>query len=153
MNKIRRYYAIKSLFHRNIQYYKNMLMMSNDEYQKTFYKKLLNREIEKLNNWEKHNQSKVKNIINQSNQSSESVMAQGVQMTIEELAQYNGSNGKPAYVAVNGIIYDVSLQPVWGGGTHFSLYAGKDLTNEFGGCHSDRVDILKLLPKVGMVKS
>lgn len=71
--------------------------------------------------------------------------------TLGELAQYNGSNGKPAYVAVNGIVYDVSNVPPWGGGTHFGLQAGKDLTDEFQNCHS--MEKLQKLPKVGMLKA
>lgn len=70
------------------------------------------------------------------------------QFTLAELAQYDGSGGKPAYVAVNGIVYDVSNEATWGGGTHFGLYAGKDLTAQFGGCHGMPV-ILAGLPKVG----
>lgn len=73
------------------------------------------------------------------------------QYTLEELTTYNGSFGKPAYVAVNGIVYDVSLQSTWGGGTHFGLYSGRDLTKEFNGCHG-REEILKVLPKVGILK-
>ncbi|WP_270474752.1 cytochrome b5 domain-containing protein [Clostridium cochlearium] len=73
------------------------------------------------------------------------------QFTLEELATYNGSSGKSAYVAVNGIVYDVSLQSTWGGGTHFGLYSGKDLTKEFNECHG-REEILKVLPKVGILK-
>ena len=37
------------------------------------------------------------------------------QFTVDELAQYDGSAGKPAYVAVSGIVYDVSVQSTWGG--------------------------------------
>lgn len=71
--------------------------------------------------------------------------------TRDELAQYDGSGGKPAYVAVEGVVYDVSTEKTWGGGTHFSLYAGKDLTSEFNSCH-DKEEILKNLPKVGILQ-
>lgn len=70
------------------------------------------------------------------------------EFTIEELAQYDGSGGKPAYVAVNGIVYDVSFNPAWGGGSHFGLIAGKDLTEQFESCHQMSA-ILERLPKVG----
>lgn len=73
------------------------------------------------------------------------------EFTIEELAQYDGSGGKPAYTAVNGIVYDVSYNPAWGGGTHFGLYAGKDLTSQFQGCHPASA-ILQKLPKMGILK-
>jgi predicted heme/steroid binding protein len=49
--------------------------------------------------------------------------------TREELAQYNGQDGKPAYVAVNNAVYDVST--VFTQGTHFTHLAGQDLTGSF----------------------
>lgn len=75
------------------------------------------------------------------------------QFTAEELAKYDGSNGKPAYAAVDGIVYDISLSPPWGGGTHFGLYAGRDLTKEFKACHDGNIKILEDLPKVGQLKA
>lgn len=73
------------------------------------------------------------------------------EFTIEELAQYDGSGGKPAYVAINGIVYDVSMNPAWGGGSHFGLIAGKDLSAEFKSCHGMNGK-LEELPKVGILK-
>lgn len=73
--------------------------------------------------------------------------------TLEELATYNGSNEQPAYVAVNGIVYDVSSEKRWGGGNHFSLLAGKDLSMYFNGCHGGSQQILAKLPKVGVLQS
>ena len=80
------------------------------------------------------------------------IVRQEKQFTLEELSKYNGAGGSPAYVAVNGIVYDVSLSPVWGGGTHFGLYAGKDLTLQFKACHSGETKILNSLPKVGELR-
>lgn len=74
------------------------------------------------------------------------------EFTLEELAYYDGSEGRPAYVAVNGLVYDVSLNATWGGGTHFGLYAGKELTQEFNGCHQNK-SILNKLPIVGVLKN
>lgn len=71
--------------------------------------------------------------------------------TLEELGKYNGKNDMPAYVVVNGIVYDVSLQPAWGGASHFGLTAGRDLTNEFNSCHNLQ-RILDKLPKVGILQ-
>ncbi|WP_426349011.1 cytochrome b5 domain-containing protein [Alloiococcus sp. CFN-8] len=71
--------------------------------------------------------------------------------TLEELGKYDGSGGNPAYVAVNGVVYDMSREATWGGGTHFGLYAGKDLTSEFQGCHGMAAILMKL-PKVGIIK-
>ena len=51
--------------------------------------------------------------------------------TLEELSQYDGKDGNPAYVAVDGVVYDVSDKPLWAGGEHQSrVSAGKDLSEE-----------------------
>ena len=73
------------------------------------------------------------------------------QFTPQELANYNGSGGKPAYVAINGTVYDVTNQIRWAGGTHFGLTAGKDLTAQFLGCHQGLTAILNQFPKVGIL--
>lgn len=73
------------------------------------------------------------------------------EFTLTELAQYDGAMGRPAYVAVNGIVYDVSSEAAWGGASHFGLMAGMDLTAQFQGCHG-RESILAKLPKVGILK-
>lgn len=52
-------------------------------------------------------------------------------MTLEELATFNGKNGQPAYVAYNGVIYDVTESAMWGDGDHEAMhFAGGDLTAE-----------------------
>jgi len=38
------------------------------------------------------------------------------EFTLEELSQYDGSNGKPAYVAIEGVVYDLSKELTWAGG-------------------------------------
>ena len=71
--------------------------------------------------------------------------------TLVELSKYNGLGGNPAYVAVNGIVYDVSSVQPWAGGVHFGgVSAGKDLTENFNTCHGAS-KILDKLPKVGVV--
>ena len=87
-----------------------MMAASNDPCQKILYENLLNNEKEKY--YQLYYQYQLKNY-----------------MTTEELSHYDGSKGRPAYVAVNGIVYDVSLEATWGGGTHFSLYSGQDLSS------------------------
>ena len=52
-------------------------------------------------------------------------------MTREELAQNDGRDGRKAYVAVNGTIYDFSESTMWAGGDHQGAHqAGQDLTDE-----------------------
>jgi predicted heme/steroid binding protein len=69
--------------------------------------------------------------------------------TLEQLAQYDGKNGAPAYVAVNGVVYNVSNNRLWAGGNHFwGLSAGRDLSAEFASCHPGAM-VLSVLPVVG----
>jgi predicted heme/steroid binding protein len=52
-------------------------------------------------------------------------------VTKQELEDNNGKNGKPAYFAYNGKVYDVSQSGLWTDGDHLGMHqAGKDLTGE-----------------------
>lgn len=72
------------------------------------------------------------------------------EFTLEELSLYDGRLGKPAYVAIEGIVYDLSKKEAWTGGSHFGLTAGKDLTAQFNSCHG-MAKIIKNLPQVGTI--
>jgi predicted heme/steroid binding protein len=73
--------------------------------------------------------------------------------TLEQLAQYNGKDGNPAYVAVNGVVYNVTNNPLWAGGNHFfGLTAGRNLTSEFQMCHPGAM-VLSVLPIVGTLET
>lgn len=49
--------------------------------------------------------------------------------TAEELAEFDGQNGKAAYVAYQGKVYDVSESAMWVDGDHEAMHmAGSDLT-------------------------
>ncbi|MGD6852371.1 MAG: cytochrome b5 domain-containing protein [Candidatus Bathyarchaeia archaeon] len=50
--------------------------------------------------------------------------------TSVELAEYNGKNGKPAYVGYKGKVYEVTESYQWGDGEHLGHLAGKDLTDQ-----------------------
>ncbi|MDD4323764.1 MAG: cytochrome b5 domain-containing protein [Eubacteriales bacterium] len=52
--------------------------------------------------------------------------------TLEELAEYDGKDGNRAYIAVDGIVYDVTDIEAWAGGTHADgqFTAGKDYSDE-----------------------
>lgn len=73
--------------------------------------------------------------------------------TLEQLARYDGKNGMPAFVAVNGVVYDVTNNRAWAAATHFALTAGKDYTAEFASCHAGQQSILNTLPVVGRLVS
>ncbi|HOK68216.1 MAG TPA: cytochrome b5 domain-containing protein [Bacillota bacterium] len=67
----------------------------------------------------------------------------------EELAQCTGKDGKPALVAINGLVYDVSDHPAFAAGTHFGVSCGKDVTETFVRMHGDdRFKQLKLVGKL-----
>ena len=69
-------------------------------------------------------------------------------LTAQELATYDGRNGRPAYIANKGVIYDVTNSPVWDDGEHEDYRAGKDLTAEFAKArHGDAV--MNDIPVVG----
>jgi predicted heme/steroid binding protein len=51
--------------------------------------------------------------------------------TLEELKQYDGKGGRPAYIAYKGKVYDVTDDYLWIDGDHQGEHAaGKDLTEE-----------------------
>ncbi len=51
--------------------------------------------------------------------------------TPEELAGFDGADGRPAYVAYDGNVYDVSESFLWKAGAHQGGHrAGRDLTND-----------------------
>lgn len=51
-------------------------------------------------------------------------------LTLEELSEFDGKDGKRAYVAVDGVIYDVTDSGPWKNGGHNGFTAGNDLTKE-----------------------
>jgi predicted heme/steroid binding protein len=53
------------------------------------------------------------------------------EFTLDELAEFDGRDGRPAYVAYEGTVYDVSESAMWGEGDHEGMHqAGADLTDE-----------------------
>ena len=70
--------------------------------------------------------------------------------TLEELAEYNGKNGK-SYVAYEGKVYNVSMSELWKDGNHKGHKAGKDLTEELNKApHGSQV--IHGFPVVGTLK-
>lgn len=70
-------------------------------------------------------------------------------LTLDELSEYNGKNGMPAYVAVDGVIYDVTNVKEWPGGEHNGFAAGNDLTEEIKNVSPHGISKLDGLPVVG----
>ena len=69
--------------------------------------------------------------------------------TKKDLAEYDGKDGKPAYVALNGKVYDVTKSEQWEDGEHQSLHtAGSDQSNVIGDAPHDS-DVINKFPVVG----
>jgi len=47
--------------------------------------------------------------------------------TTAELSRYNGKDGNPAYVAVNGVVYDVTNNAAWGEQPYPLVDTGRNL--------------------------
>jgi predicted heme/steroid binding protein len=53
----------------------------------------------------------------------------GGKYSAEELSHFDGREGRPAYIAYNGNLYNVTDSKLWKGGSHFKRHnAGNDLT-------------------------
>lgn len=66
-------------------------------------------------------------------------------LTVEELFQFYGREGRPAYIAYQGDIYDVSGSKVWSGGIHLKKHpAGGDLTEALKGAPQGEDRVLKM---------
>ncbi len=75
-----------------------------------------------------------------------------VELTLEELSMYNGTDMDEMYVAVDGVIYDVTSYEEWSSGSHQGVDAGTDATDAFAGSpHKD--EFLADLPVVGSIIS
>jgi predicted heme/steroid binding protein len=74
-----------------------------------------------------------------------------LELTQQELARYDGRDGRPGYIAYKGRIYDVTLSYHWRGGRHhFRHHAGTDLTGALdGGPHG--AYLLERVPQVGIL--
>lgn len=71
--------------------------------------------------------------------------------TLSELKKYNGQNGSPAYVAVDGVVYDVTNVKNWQNGTHHGYSAGQDLSQAISQSPHG-TSVLSGLPVVGKLQ-
>jgi len=70
----------------------------------------------------------------------------------DELAGFNGENGKPTYIAYDGKVYDVSESKLWRKGQHMNRHrSGADLTSDMQAAPHD-FNVLKRFPQVGIFK-
>jgi predicted heme/steroid binding protein len=73
--------------------------------------------------------------------------------TRAELAKYTGRNGRPAYVAVDGIVYDMTGSRWWANGVHSACegesMAGQDLSDEMSEAPAGMREMLARFPVMG----
>lgn len=71
------------------------------------------------------------------------------QITEEELKRCDGQEGRPAWVAYRGKVYDVSASQRWPGGMHMKRHqGGRNLTSEFAAAPHDE-KVFERFPVVG----
>lgn len=76
--------------------------------------------------------------------------------TAAELKEFDGKNGRPVYVAVDGVVYDLSGVKYWKGGSHMNMHeAGEDHSDNIKKRAPNRIHkgglILSRYPKVGVL--
>ncbi len=73
-----------------------------------------------------------------------------------ELAEFDGKEDRPAYIAVDGVVYDVSGSARWPEGKHLSCFldseAGNNLSEELKQAPSNMRALVERLPVVGRLE-
>lgn len=72
-------------------------------------------------------------------------------LTLEDLASYDGKEGRPAWFAYKGIIYEATHSQLWKQGVHMGKHnAGSDLTNALSLAPHDQEKVTAM-PAVGVL--
>jgi predicted heme/steroid binding protein/uncharacterized membrane protein len=75
------------------------------------------------------------------------------ELNSEALSRCNGEGGRPAYIAHQGKVYDVSDSKLWKGGSHMRRHAaGSDLTTDIQAAPHGP-EVLERYPQVGVLKT
>jgi predicted heme/steroid binding protein len=74
--------------------------------------------------------------------------------TLMQLALRNGQDKPEIWVALHGLIYDVTRSRLWKSGKHYEHWAGQDLTGELQDApHTEKVfDKFTVVGKLGLKK-
>lgn len=74
-----------------------------------------------------------------------------LELTLAELARFDGRAGAPAYFAFRGTVYDATHSFHWQAGRHQVVHhAGRDLTSDLS-LAPHGADLLARLPAVGIL--
>ena len=74
------------------------------------------------------------------------------EFSLEELAQFNGQDGRPVYIAHGGKVIDVTASKLWKGGLHMKRHhAGKNLTTDIQAAPHN-LEVLDRYPQVGVLR-
>ncbi len=75
-----------------------------------------------------------------------------MELSLEDLAQKDGKDGRPVYIAYEGKVYDVSQSKLWKTGSHMKRHpSGKDLTTDMGAAPHGP-EVLERYPQVGIIR-
>ncbi len=77
-------------------------------------------------------------------------MVETRKFSVQELATFNGKEGKAAYVAFKGKVYDVTESSQWLDGDHLGHTAGQDLTEAMDIAPHDQ-SVLEKMKVVGVL--
>jgi hydroxylamine dehydrogenase len=84
-------------------------------------------------------------------ESSATPLKDSVEITLDNLDQFNGTSGNPAYIVVENKIYNVSQSQKWKDGRHFGKHqAGSDLTVSLKGAPHGP-EVLEKVPQIGEI--
>jgi predicted heme/steroid binding protein/uncharacterized membrane protein len=74
------------------------------------------------------------------------------EFTAEELVRFDGKEGRPVYIALEGKVYDVSKSPLWSKGLHMNRHPpGKDLGGEITAAPHGS-EVLERYPQIGILE-
>jgi len=75
-----------------------------------------------------------------------------IEFTLEDLAEFDGLDGRDAYIAVDGFVYDVTESNLWRDGSHQgAVQAGQDLTDELDSISPHGREMLDRVPRIGII--
>jgi predicted heme/steroid binding protein len=74
-----------------------------------------------------------------------------LEFTLTELLEFDGKNGKRAYIAVQGNVYDVTDSSFWRNGGHNGFQAGRDLTDAILNQSPHGLSTLSQVPIIGII--